>query len=243
MLVHAGDPPKVLGDYMEKDKMIRAEVVQMVIPDKFYKFDAMILKLKKKDPKWFADHMKKAPKGDPIPPYDKKLGVTKEEYDMYIKLWNQREYRKVKDGDLVLKLTETLDGKWTIVKLAPQVILDKETKKRKTIWVYDSTGLGAEISSLAFDPKKGTFSSMNGELKRIGDIDSPAANQYGAWKGHEWRFFEKGSLSAKKENIAIGRTGDKKYGILIYSRQEVSKQGFFVEDKQFIIRFIPKKAE
>lgn len=221
VFVHAGDPPKVLGDYMQKDKEIRAEVVQMTIPKEFLQFDKIVAKLRMTEPEWFAEHMKKAAPGDPIPPYDAKFGITKEEYDKYIKLWQSREFKKVANGDLRLMLKESSDGNWVI----------------------NANGLGMPISLLSFNPKTGNFKSTNGEMKRIADINSPAVSEFGAWTGHEWKYLHKGQLSVSKENLAIGLTGDKKYGILIYSLQEMSRQGVLVEDKLLMIRFVPKKAK
>jgi hypothetical protein len=53
----------------------------------------------------------------------------------------------------------------------------------------------------------------------------------------EWRFEEETSLGKTKENFALGRLADKKYGIIIYRAQEISTEGTRLLDKSLIVRF------
>jgi len=217
----AGNPPEQLGAYLEKDKVVRGEVVQLDVPVEFRKFEIVLLKAREKDPKWFEEHMKKSGKSSTIPAYDAKLGITKEEYDKYLKVWDQRKYKKVEGGDVTLRLMEDSDKNWII----------------------NVSGKGVPISLIKYKPAEDVFKSSNGVMKRIEDIDSPADSIYRAWKGHEWRFFSETPLLKIKENLAIGRTADTKYGILIYSLQEVTAGGTPLADRLMIIRFVPKKLK
>lgn len=217
----AANPPKQLGAYLEKDKTVRGEVVQLDVPAEFRKFEIILIKAKEKDPKWFKEHVAKSGENSTIPIYHEKLGITKAEYDKYIKIWNQRKYKKVKNGDIQLTLREDSDKNWVI----------------------SVTGLGMPISLIKYVPGEDAFKSSNGVMKRIEDINSPADSIYRAWKGHEWRYFKESPLLKVKENIAIGRTADTRYGMLIYSLQEVTAEGTPLADRLMIIRFVPKKLK
>lgn len=217
----AGDPPKVLGDYMDQDVKIKAEVVKMEFPKEFFKFKELLEKAEAKDPEWFKEHLAKSAAENPIPSYDAKLGMTQAEYDSYVKLWEKRKYNRVDDGEVEVMLIEQDPGEWVI----------------------NVSGKGMPVSLIKYIEKSDTFKSSNGEMKRIEDIKMLASSVYREWNGHEWRYFNEGSLVKTKENFAIGRTGDKRYGIMIYSLQEISGEGQILADDLLIIRFVPNKVK
>jgi len=43
--------------------------------------------------------------------------------------------------------------------------------------------------------------------------------------------------------MAIGRTGDGRYGLIFHSLQELSGQGQLLADNLLIIRFVPNKIK
>lgn len=219
--ISAAEPPAILGQYLESNKTTKGEVVKISISPDFLKFKELLDQAQKADPEWFKSHQEKAGKENPIPPYDAKLGMTKAEYDKYIEIWEQRFYKRVDDGEVNVLLTK--DG--------------------EDGWVINVTGKGMPISLLKYVTDKDQFESTNGTLSRIADIKSPKESLYRDWNGQEWRFFDDGDIYKTKENIAIGRTGDGKYGILIYSLQEQSAEGKLLADDLLMIRFIPKKLK
>jgi hypothetical protein len=217
----AAEPPAILGQYLEAGKITKGEVVKLNIPVEFLKFRELVKQAQKEDPEWFKKLQEKAGKDNPIPPYDTKLGMTKAEYDDYVDLWEQRSYKRVEEGEVQLILTEDRAGEWVI----------------------NVSGKGMPVSTLKYVTKTDQFESSNGTLKRIEDIQSPKESIYRDWSGQEWRYFDDGDLVKIKENIAIGRTGDGKYGLLIYSLQELSNQGKPLNDDLLMIRFVPKKLK
>ncbi len=217
----AGEPPTILGQYLEANKVAKGEVVQLDIPVEFLKFRELLKQAEKANPEWFKTFQEKAGKDNPIPPYDAKLGMTKTEYDKYVALWEKRSYKRVEKGEVQVMLTE-----------------DDEDE-----WVINVSGKGMPVSLLKYVAKKDQFKSSNGTLVRIEDIKSPKESIYREWSGQEWRYFNDGDLVKTKENLAIGRTGDGRYGILIYSLQELSGEGQPLADELLMIRFVPKKLE
>jgi len=217
--LNAANTPAILGKYLEPNKVAKGEVVKLDIPIEFLKFRELLKKAQQSDPEWFKKLQEKAGKDNPIPPYDSKLGMTKVEYDKYVALWAKRSYKRVEDGMVQVLLTEDSEGEWVI----------------------NVSGKGMPVSLLKYSAKKDEFKSSNGTLARIEDIKSPKESIYRDWSGQEWRYFNDGNLVKTKENLAIGRTGDGRYGLLIYSLQELSGEGKPLADDLLMIRFVPKK--
>lgn len=208
----AADAPKLLADYLTPDAMIKGAVVVIVPPQELDKYVAKVEESARKDPEWFREHAKNGKPGVPLP-FDERLGLTKEEYEKYLEIWGEREFKSVEP--VAIRLSTNKDGKATI----------------------NVSGSAQSISTLKFDPKTGNFRSPNGELKRIEDVDADENSTLRAWTGKEWKFEEKTGLGTTKENFAIGKTGDKKFGLLVYRLQEISEQGTRLIDRGMVVRF------
>lgn len=213
----AAEPPKVLSEFLPANALVKAEIVVVVPPPEIDKYVSKVEESARKDPKWFAEHSKASKPGVPLP-FDEKLGLTKEEYDEYLKIWGKREFKPVEPA--VLQLKEGKDGSWTI----------------------GAAGSASIISLLKYDPATDLFKSLNGDLKRLDDVNADANSTLGAWTGHEWKYEAEDGLSTTKENIAIGKTGDGKYGLIVYRMQEVSSAGTHLMDKGMVVRFLLGEA-
>jgi len=214
----AAEVPEALAVCFDKDKPVKAQIIAIVPPKEFEGFVQKLSEAAQKDPEWFATHSKKSP-GSPLPLFDEKLGMSKEEYDNYEKLWASRAAKKLADTSLML--TEVGDGQWKI----------------------NASGPASMLSILHYDPKKNAFVSPNGELESIANIAAPERSLLGAWKGKEWRFEADNSLTKSKENVALGTSSDGKYSFLVYRLQEVTSRGKPLFDKSLVIRFAAKKAK
>ncbi len=206
--------PKTL-DYLPEGKLVKGATTVVVPPAELDKYVAMVEQAAQKDPDWFAEHSKKASPGVPLP-YDPKLGLTEEQYKEYLDLWSKREFKSV--DPVILQLKKAGDGRWNINAAVPG-------------------GGSSPISTLKYDPEKDIFVSPNGTLERLDDVDADKNSILGAWTGHEWKLEEETSLGKTKENFAIGKTGDGKFGLLIYRMQEVSSEGTRLYDKSLVIRY------
>ena len=190
----------------------------MVIPPKeIDKYVAKVEAAARKEAKWFREFSSQSKPGLPLP-YDERLGLTKEEYDQYLVLWNKREFKAMED--VMLLLRQSSGGTWSIT----------------------STGGASAISTLRYYPKDDAFRSPNGELKRIEDIKADSTSILGEWTGHEWKFEEETGLGKTKENIALGRFADNKFGMIVYRVQELSTEGTRLLDKSLVVRFTLGKA-
>ena len=215
---HAEDGvPDIFDGILTKDKPVKAQIGMVVPPSDIDKYVAKVAATARKNPEWFQEYSDKSSPGVPLP-FHENLGLTKEEYDDYIKLWNQREFKA--SEEVVLLLREGSDKSWIIA----------------------ATGGASTLSTLRFQPSTDTFRSPNGKLTRLKDINAPAGSIFGAWTGREWRYSEETGLGSTKENVALGQTADGKHAMIVYRFQEMTSSGTRLLDKSLVIRFpaIPK---
>lgn len=203
--------PKPFASYLEAGKSYKGEIVVVLPPKEIQVYIDKVKEGAKKDPKWFKEYSSNAKPGVPLA-FHEKLGLTTKEYQKYRELWDKREFKALQKVGLRL---EAIGDKWRVL----------------------VSGEGARISLLRFDPKTGMVVSPNGELKRIEDIDAAAETILGAWKGAEWKFENETGLGKTKENLAIGKSGDGKFGLLVYRLQDITTTGRIMHDKSMVIRF------
>lgn len=210
-LAHAADEPKPFAGLLAKDTPVRGEIGMVQPPKEIEKYIAKVEQAARKDVAWFQEYSKTNRNGAPLP-YHEKLGLTKEEYDEYLKLWQKREFKAMQP--VMLQLRESA-GSWSI----------------------SATGAAGALTTLRYDAKQDIFKSANGNLKRIDDIQANAESILGAWNGQEWKYEEETGLGKTKENFAIGKFADKPFGLIVYRAQEVSSQGTLLLDKSLVVRF------
>lgn len=213
----AAEVPKVFNGLFEKDVMVKGQIGRVLPPNEINAYVAKVEKAARKDPKWFREFSAQSKPGVPLP-YDERLGLTKEEYTDYLALWNKREFKPVEG--VMLLLRQSASGTWSIT----------------------STGGASAISTLRYVDKDDVFRSPNGDLKRIADIKAESTSILGEWSGFEWKFEEETGLGKTKENIAIGRFADNKFGLIIYQVQDFSTEGRRLLDNSLVVRFPLGKA-
>ncbi len=208
----AAEVPKVFAGLFEQDVPVKGQIGVVMPPPEIEKYVAKVEASARKDPKWFREFSGQAKSGAPLP-YDERIGLTKAEYDEYLVLWEKREFRPMEQVMLLLR------------------------QSSGDTWCITSTGKASTLSTLRYSMKNDLFRSPNGELKRIGDIASDPSSILGAWSGLEWKFEEETGLGKIKENFALGRLANNKYGLIVYRAQELSTEGTRLLDKSLIVRF------
>ena len=214
----AAQPPAFLAELLKKDQPVKAQIGVVMPPAEINKYVAKVEASARENPEWFETYRDKAKPGVPLP-YDEKLGLTREEYDEYLKLWKQREFKPTEE--VMLLLRQSSGDTWTIT----------------------STGKASTLATLRYLPEKDVFRSPNGVLERIEDIDAEADSILGAWSGREWKFAEETTLGKTKVNLALGRYDDGKTGLIVYRVQELTSAGTRLLDKSLVIRFPMAKPE
>lgn len=208
----AAEAPKAFAGLLQPGVPTRGQIGVVVPPPEIDRYVAKVEAVARKDTEWFLEFSTAAKPGVPLP-YDERLGLSREEYAEYLALWEKREFKPMEDVAFVLR--QGSGGTWTI----------------------SSTGEAGMLSTLRYVEEKDVFQSPNGELARIDDIDADPASILGAWTGSEWRFEEETSLGHTKENFALGRMADGKFGLMVYRVQELSSEGTRLLDKSLVLRF------
>jgi hypothetical protein len=208
----AAEVPKVFEGLMQAGVPIRAQRGMVVPPLEIDKYVAKVEASARKDPEWFKQFGAAAKPGVPLP-YDERLGLTKEEYNEYLALWNKREFKPMEE--VMLMLRESPPGTWKI----------------------SATGSASSLSTLYYSAKDDEFHSPNGILKRIEDIKADPASILGEWTGSEWKVESDTGFGKIKENIALGRYADNKHGLVVYRVQEIITDGGRPFDNTLVIRF------
>ncbi len=210
----AQQAPAVLGKYLKPGEAARGQLIMVEPPKEISTYVKKVEKAARTDPEWFTTYSKNATAGVPLP-FHEKLGLTKEEYASYNKLWDERKMTPVKDGNVVVRLEQPKSGEWMV----------------------RVSGKGAPLSLLRYQEDKDVIKSPNGLLVRLDDINAHPRSILGAWTGHEWRFQEEDGLGKTKENFAIGTLVDTRWGLLVYRLQSTSPAGKLLFDRSMVIRF------
>lgn len=177
------------------------------------KFQAAV----QKNYKWYVDHVKKTPKGQPVP-YDKKLGLTKDEYDEFLEL--------AKDIEVMSTGTEKIT-----IKYDADIITFKSKNKL------------ANLNFLTIDLKNNTatFKEYKLPFEDTVKVTSEKNGFKSKWKGYKWRFEEPGNLNtdatkdldklkAKIYKLSVGRL--EKNG-----RSILNLKGTEIEDGEKTVEF------
>lgn len=209
--LHA-EVPKVFQGLFEEEVPVRANIGIVMPPPEIEKFIAKVEAAARKNPEWFEEYSKSAKAGIPLA-YHENLGLTKDEYNEYIVLWDKRTFKSTEEVMLILR--KTFDDTWT----------------------FTASGEAGAISTLRYNPETDTFRSPSGTLERLEDIKADEKSILGAWSGKEWRFQETTGLGLTKENFAIGKLDKGGFGLIIYRAQEVSTEGSRLLDKSLVLRF------
>lgn len=204
--------PAPLSSYLVADKNYQGEIITVVPPKEIEEYIEKVKERASKNPEWFAEYSENAKPGVPLP-YHENLGLSEKEYAEYRALWDKREFKVLQKVGVRL---EQVGDQWRIL----------------------VSGAGAKISLLRFNPADGTVISTSGKMERLEDIDAAPETILGAWKGAEWRFEDQNGLGTTKENFAVGKTADKKHGMLVYRLQDVTATGKVLFDQSVVVRFV-----
>jgi hypothetical protein len=158
------------------------------------KFQAAV----QRDPEWFQRHARTARPGEPLP-YDPKLGLTREEYDEFLRLANTMGLRKIAEAPLAVRAE------------ASRLVLDGGTG------MPDLTGV---VLDLAADQLVTPLATVTGSREVHND---GAGAAMGAWDGREWSVEElsEDGRDGMVVSLAVGRLRESGRGMLYWQLRQV----------------------
>ncbi len=210
--------PQFLSKYFPKEEqLIPGQIGVVLPPDEIQPYIQVIRSAAAKNLTWFTEYSKNNPADLPLP-YHEKLGLSEEDYQKYLKLWDQRSFTT--HEQIALKLTENEDSTWSIV----------------------ATGPGFSIQALRFTDEAANVKSPNGTLVQTEQgLQSTANDLLGELSGLEWALKTESAIAITAENFALGKLQEKDQGYLIYTLQEATPSGKILHNKQILIRFPIKR--
>jgi hypothetical protein len=180
---------EALTPYLPKSGILQGQVMELVAPDDIAQIAKKLEDAARRDPVWFTEQVKKAPKGTPLV-YDPRMGVTAEEY--------------VRFGQAKHLMTMRPSGAVTI-KIATDA-------KGKTQFAAD--GRAKALNGISLPPDQAYVDTPFGQLSTVSRISqedpkSPA----GRWSGVEWK---KSEIGGPVVALAVGRREETGEGIIYY---------------------------
>lgn len=201
----AQDKPAVVSEYLPVTDLKAANMVSVQLDDSVQPYLKMLDEaFNKLDAKDRADILSTVVPGRPIG-FDKRLGISKADYDAYLAAWNKKQIINVAPVAVSLMQEEGERGLWKLVALTQQGPLP--------------------LSTLKYDPAKNVWVSPNGELTFKSKVQYDSSFAYGAWQGREWALETKTPTSTVKESLQLGKSDDGKSVLIMYLRQDTDMSG------------------
>jgi hypothetical protein len=166
----------------------------------------------KKNQEWFLNAAKQAPEGQPIP-YDERMGISREDYDEFLKLGKQGTLKEA--AALKFDIIDNPDGSHSL-----------------------DAGPGLPmLKGLKFDAKREVIETPYGTLEGPREVTiSGTGGALGPWKGIAYKFTE--SLdktgSGKSLSLTLGRQTETGRRFLIYKAM-VAENGVHTASFEVVI--------
>ena len=172
---------------------VKADVMVLAAPPRASELGAKMLAAVQKDQEWFLAYVRKATPGEPLP-YDRRLGMTSQEYAEYLRLLSQTTLVKSDETELVFKRTP--DG-------------------RITITVSDAL---SDMAGIVIDTRLDTIETPYGRAEHHSEIAaSEDQRATGPWNGIEWECQKTSPTGITNMNFALGRRTKDGRAILYYT--------------------------
>lgn len=147
---------------------------------------------------WFQQHVRSAPPGEPLP-YDARLGLTRAEYDEFLRLAGSMELRKVAEAPLVVRAEGS------------RLVLDGGRG------MPDLTGVAID---LAADQLVTPLATVTGSREVHNDGEQAAM---GAWDGRTWSMedLSRDARDGKVVSFSVGRLRESGRGVIYSEMRQV----------------------
>lgn len=151
-----------------------------------------------RDPQWFQQHVRSARPGEPLP-YDAKLGLTREEYDEFLRLAGSMGLRKVAEAPLAVRAEGS------------RLVFDGGAG------MPDLTGVAIDLAS---DQLVTPLATVAGSREVHND---GAGAGIGPWDGRTWSLEElsEDGRDGKVVSLSVGRLRESGRGVLYWQLRQV----------------------
>jgi hypothetical protein len=174
---------------------VRVDVLQLTAPPRLLELTGKFQQAIGKDPEWWLNYARQAKPGQPLA-YHPKLGLTRAEYDEFLRLGKQMVVKKAGEGTITVRALG--DGRFTL----------------------DGGQTAPELTGIEIDLKKNAVRTPYGTATDRGEIRANRATQTatGPWSGVVWKYEKQGAVfgTGTSASLAFGRPQESGKGILYY---------------------------
>lgn len=178
------------------------DVMEMLLPPRAAELAARLQRAIRQNPEWVLAQVQSAKPGEPLP-YDARLGVTKEEYDEFLALSQQRTMQKKRNAKITI------------------------TMQADDVYALDGGDALPDLNGIVIDLKNDLVRTPFGIAKERSEINTTDKSPLGSWRGIQWALDDVApdGIDAIFAKLAIGRQTRTGRGIIYYDVKIRSSEG------------------
>ena len=177
---------------------LRVDAMDLVPPPRMTELSQKFQAAVRQDVEWFQQHVRSTPQGEPLP-YDARLGLTREEYDEFLRLATNVGLRKVAEAPLVVRAEGS------------RLVFDGGAG------MPDLTGVAIDLAADRLVTPRDTVAGSD-EVHNDG-----ARAAMGPWDGRTWDLeqLSEDARDGRLVSLSVGRLRESGRGVLYWQMREV----------------------
>ncbi|WP_299462941.1 hypothetical protein [uncultured Gimesia sp.] len=178
---------------------IMVDVMGLAVPKRAEEIGQKFKQALAKNPDWVLEHSKNKKPGEPLP-YDERMGISKEEYEEFLKLSQKTTMRKMSEAPLII------------------------TQKEDDVFELDGGTELSDFTGMVIDLKQDQVQSPFGILAERSIINAPESTALGAWNGVQWKGNPSGANGATGAvaKLAIGKIKKSGRCVIYYDVRKIT---------------------
>ncbi|MCA9005273.1 MAG: hypothetical protein KDA70_08355 [Planctomycetaceae bacterium] len=178
---------------------ITVDVMGLAVPKRAEEIGQKFKQALAKDPDWFLEHSKNKKPGEPLP-HDERMGISKEEYEEFLKLSQKTTMRKLNEAPLII------------------------TQKEADVFELDGGSELSDLTGIVMDLKQDQVQSPFGTLAERSIINAPESTALGAWNGVQWKgnLTDADGVTGSVAKLAIGKIKKSGRCVIYYDVRKIT---------------------
>ncbi|QDT76623.1 hypothetical protein GmarT_00450 [Gimesia maris] len=178
---------------------LTVDVMGLAVPKRAEEIGRKFKQALAKNPDWFLEHSKNKKPGEPLP-HDERMGISKEEYEEFLKLSQKTTMRKMKEAPLII------------------------TQKEEDVFELDGGTELSDFTGIVIDLKQDQVQSPFGTLTERSIINAPESTALGAWNGVQWKgnLTEADGVTGSVAKLAMGKIKKSGRCVIYYDVRKIT---------------------
>jgi len=178
------------------------DVMELVVPPRYTVLGLRLQQAARANPEWFQEQFRNAKPGEPLP-YDRRMGMSEDEYREFRALRNKMTMRKEREAALVVATNEN------------------------GAFVFDGGQALPDFTGIEIDLEQDVVRTPFGDLTERTAIDTSENTPLGAWSGTQWKLVEidQNGVTGTMATLAVGRVKQSGRYVIHYDVKQNSLAG------------------